>query len=253
MPYETAITYVGSTFNPVWGCTPLSAGCESCAAAKEARQNRIRCFGDNPRKEFGDVHWREPVRWDIEAGALHRTRAVLCGTHCDILDPNWPEGVRDRLWALQQITTRLFWLNLTKRIENAPALFPARWMEREFPANVGLGVTVEKADYLGRLDTLAGIPTAFHWLRAEPLLGPFRLEAKHEFLSLAVVSASRATRPEWMIDLMVSAIERNIPVYMLRNTVPPVERVRELPDFRRILITGLLDQRRRRVFPRTEI
>jgi protein gp37 len=253
MPYYTRFTYVGSTFNPVWGCTPVSAGCSFCRVAIDAHKNRIRCCGNDPRKEFGDVHWREPVRWDIEAGALHRTRTVLCGDHCDIFDPDWPEGTHTRLWALQQVTPRLFWLNLTKRIENAAALLPARWLEQEFPANVGLGVTVENADYLGRLDALAGIPAAFRWLRADPLIGPFRLEAKHEFLSWVVVNATSSTQPEWMLDLMVSAIEMNIPVYVSRNSAPPVEQVRELPGFRRILITGLLDQRRRRVFPRTEI
>jgi len=41
--------------------------------------------------------------------------------------------------------------------------------------NVALGVTVENADYLGRLGDLLSIPAAMHFVSIEPMLGPVDL------------------------------------------------------------------------------
>ena len=68
MSKDTGISWTDHTFNPWWGCTAVSAGCDHCYA--EAFDNRM--GGDHwgkgkPRRTFGDAHWREPIAWNEAA------------------------------------------------------------------------------------------------------------------------------------------------------------------------------------------
>jgi protein gp37 len=67
--------------------------------------------------------------------------------------------------VMKNSTHHLFEL-VTKRIERAHRL------KLNWPDNVLLGVVIESADYVSRLDYLREIPARFKFLSAAPLLGP---------------------------------------------------------------------------------
>ncbi len=64
---------------------------------------------------------------------------------------------------------QLDWLILTKRPQRIAAHLPADWGDGY--RNVWLGTTVESRKYLKRIDALADVPAAIHFLSAEPLFG----------------------------------------------------------------------------------
>jgi len=60
MGETTGISWTDHTFNPWWGCTKVSPGCDNCYA--EAFDKRVggEHWGKGvPRREFGDKHWLE--------------------------------------------------------------------------------------------------------------------------------------------------------------------------------------------------
>lgn len=91
----------GFTFNPVWGCTKVSPGCDKCYAESFDKRVGGHHWGKGmPRRTFGDAHWGEPLKWNRDAQKSGVKSKVFCGSMCDVMDDEWPDGVRERLWDL---------------------------------------------------------------------------------------------------------------------------------------------------------
>lgn len=181
MGKDSKIEWCHHTFNPWWGCTKTSSGCEYCYAEFRALRFQYDCFGaGKPRRLMSDQYWAEPLKWNIEAGDClasgeGQTR-VFCGSMCDIFDSEAPIPERGKLWTLIDRTPNLHWMLLTKRIDNAWIYLPHAWIDRigDWPKNVSLGVTVENQETDWRLHHLRmyrdkyGIRSTF--VSVEPML-----------------------------------------------------------------------------------
>ena len=178
MGKETGISWADSTFNPWWGCTKVSAGCDNCYA--EALDKR---WGDPhwgkgvPRRVMSDAYWKEPYKWDKEAHRLGKPHYVFCGSMCDIMDDEAPEGQRERLWNMIWETQSLTWLLLTKRPQRYAKYLPLF----HAPQNMILGTSTENQDnydlrwpYLHRAADARGIET---FISYEPALGPLSIRS----------------------------------------------------------------------------
>jgi protein gp37 len=173
------IGWTDGTFNPWWGCTEVSreetggGGCDNCYAREFAKRYGWPWGQGAPRRFFGDKHWLEPVKWNRKAKEAGKRMKVFCASMADILDNEFDQAHRERLWALSQECDWIDWQFLTKRIGNAKAMFPAEWVRNGFPKNIWMGITVvnqEEADRdIGKLLELAA---RVRWISAEPLLGP---------------------------------------------------------------------------------
>lgn len=188
MGENTGIAWCDSTFNPWWGCTKVSPGCDNCYA--EVLDNR---WGDShwgkgvPRRTFGDAHWNEPLKWNRLAEKSGKPWRVFCASMADVMDDEAPAGQRERLWELIDTTPHLTWLLLTKRPQRY-----MRYLPKEFKrGNVWLGMSAEnqqmfnvRADHLIEAsvyrDTIA-------YVSYEPALGPLTL----------------SVRPNWVLDWLI--------------------------------------------------
>lgn len=176
MSYKTGIEWTDHTFNPWWGCTKVSPGCNECYAERDAKRFGHTVWGkDAPRRFFGPDHWIQPIKWNLEAMRLGVRRRVFCGSHCDVMETR-PEldAERARLYGVIEETPHLDWLLLTKRPQNFIHMLPERWLTEPKP-HVWLMTSVESAEFLWRVDRLLEVPAAVHGLSAEPLLGPLNL------------------------------------------------------------------------------
>src|ERR1035438_1812836 len=127
MGETTGISWTDATFNPWWGCTKVSPGCDHCYA--ETFDKRV--FGvkahwgkDAPRRLMSDHYWKDPIRWDKKAAKEGVKRKVFCASMADILDDDAPEGQRERLWDLIDQTPNLIWQLLTKRPQRYERYLP---------------------------------------------------------------------------------------------------------------------------------
>lgn len=192
MGETTNISWTNSTFNPWIGCTKVSPGCDHCYA--ESLNNR---WGhDNwgkgkQRRITADSNWRKPLQWNKEAAKTGERHFVFCGSMCDVMDDEAPEGARDRLWDVINSTPSLTWQLLTKRPQRYFGYLPKVFVHR----NVWLGTSAENQRmYNVRWPSMAtlrfarGCPV---FISYEPALGPLSMEAYEQHLDYGF--------PNWVI------------------------------------------------------
>ena len=192
MGKETGISWCSHTFNPIWGCTEVSPGCDHCYAATFDKRVGGEHWGKGaPRREFGDKHWAEPLKWDKDAAKEGVKSKVFCASMADVMDDEWPEGVRERLWELIDNTPNLIWQLLTKRPHRYHRYLPAAFKHR----NVWLGTSAEDQHYYDiRWPILAEMRKATMlttFISYEPALGSLTLSKHAHLLDVGV--------PDWII------------------------------------------------------
>ena len=171
MGKNSSIEWTHHTFNPWWGCTKVSPGCEHCYAETWARRVGANVWGTKQqRRFFTEKHWIEPLKWNDDAETEGIRKRVFCASMADVfelrkdLDP-W----RLRLWALIEQTPWLDWLLLTKRPQNIVNHVP--WVGT-WPENIWLGTSVEDQERADeRIPMLLKYPAKYRFLSCEPLLG----------------------------------------------------------------------------------
>ncbi len=206
MGKETAIAWTDHTFNPWWGCTRVSPGCEHCYAEAWAKRTGYAKGGkhlpiwgvDTERRAMSDAYWRTPMTWNHQAMLAGVRKRVFCASMADVFELVPKRNVeatrvmtdaRRRLWKLIEQTPWLDWQLLTKRPENVLGLVP--WAPGEWPMNVWLGTTAEDQEhYDDRWPLLAAVyGPAVHFVSYEPALGPL----------LPTRDTDSGTHPDWLI------------------------------------------------------
>lgn len=191
MGATTGISWTDHTYNPWWGCSRVSPGCQHCYAETFAHRLGLDVWGTtSDRRTFGPKHWNEPRRWNTAAQQAGRPALVFCASMADVFEdrPDLDEP-RRQLWDLIADTPALRWQLLTKRPENVRRLVPPDWLGYDeirawshaypvrrlsrWPAHVWIGTSVEDAQRAReRLPHLLEIPAPVRFLSCEPLLGP---------------------------------------------------------------------------------
>lgn len=164
MAAGSAIEWTESTWNPLTGCTKISPGCKHCYAERMAM--RLQAMGQpNYANGFRLTLHEEvlelPLRWK-------KPQMIFVNSMSDLFHKDVPLAFIQRTLDVMR---RAHWHQfqvLTKRAGRLRELDP----ELDWPANVWMGVSVETADYTGRIDDLRSTRAAIKFLSLEPLLGP---------------------------------------------------------------------------------
>ena len=164
MAVNSSIEWTQSTWNPVTGCTKVSPGCAHCYAERMAR--RLKAMGQ-PNYICGfevalHRHMLElPMLWK-------KPQAVFVNSMGDLFHRDVPESF---IFEVFDVMRRASWHRfqlLTKRSDRLAELDS----RLDWPGNAWMGVTVENADYLFRIDHLRSTGANIKFLSCEPLLGP---------------------------------------------------------------------------------
>lgn len=202
MSANSKIEWTTHTFNPWWGCTKVSPGCDNCYAERDGRRFGTQWGPGAPRRYMGDAYWNEPRKWNrraelyarawragFVAGATSEAHLVaqgftkperprvFCASMADVFDNEVAQEHRTRLFRLIADTPALDWLLLTKRVGNVPKMLPPDWvLSGKPPPNVWLGISVVNQEEADRdVPKLLSIPARVRFLSCEPLLGPIDL------------------------------------------------------------------------------
>jgi protein gp37 len=178
MGENTNIEWAHHTWNPWWGCSNVSPGCDHCYA--EALDKRFGGGHWGPhaaRRRTTLKNWKAPLKWDLAARSVGLRHRVFTCSMADFFDNQVEPQWRAEAWDMIRVTPNLTWLVLTKRPQNIAAMLPDGWGQG-WP-NVWLGTSVENQDEADRrIPVLLSVPARKHFLSCEPLLGPVDLHSK---------------------------------------------------------------------------
>ena len=152
------------TWNPVTGCTPISAGCDHCYAKRMAERWQELGVAKYRRGFAVTLHpevLRQPFGWA-------QPRQIFANSMSDLFHARVPFEFVEQIWDVIRQCPRHTFRVLTKRPERM-ARFTAR---RPAPANLWLGTSVEDARVLHRVDRLREVDAPVRFLSCEPLIGP---------------------------------------------------------------------------------
>ncbi|MCK9895651.1 DUF5131 family protein [Frankia sp. AgB32] len=173
MADRSAIEWTQATWNPTTGCDKISTGCDNCYALNLA--GRLKTMGSPKYQRDGDPRTSGPgfgvtMHPDALAIPLHwkAPRQIFVNSMSDLfhaqVSATFVREVFDTIAAAPQHTFQV----LTKR-----SLRLARLADTlSWPDNLWMGVSVENAAALSRIDDLRHVPAAVKFLSCEPLLGP---------------------------------------------------------------------------------
>ncbi len=203
MAIKSSIEWTESTWNPVAGCTKISAGCQHCYAERMAR--RLRNAG-MPKYENGfrltlhPENLQEPLSW-------RRPQRIFVCSMGDLFHQEVPVEFIQQVFAVMREASWHQFQVLTKRAERLAELDPVL----SWPANVWMGVTVESQDYLYRVDHLRDTHAGTKFLSLEPLLGPMpaldlRNTPEAHKIGWVIVGGesgpgARPLAEEWVLDI----------------------------------------------------
>lgn len=160
---KSSIEWTDKVWNPVTGCTKVSAGCANCYAETFAHRG----MGQWKGRKFEDVrihndrlnqpwHWRKPAR-------------VFVNSMSDLFHEDVPDDFINAVWRVMAENAQLTFQVLTKR--------PERMLEfGTGNHNIWLGVSVENQKAADeRIPLLFQTPAAVRFLSVEPMLESIRL------------------------------------------------------------------------------
>jgi protein gp37 len=209
MASNSKIEWTETTWNPVTGCTKISSGCLNCYAERMA--NRLQAMGQpNYAKGFQVNCHRHvlgyPLKWK-------KPRMIFVNSMSDLFHREVPESF---IAAIFQVMNQAHWHTfqvLTKRADRL-----AKLADRlTWSPNIWIGVTVENANYVKRIDALRHVPASVRFLSLEPLLSAL------PNLNLSGINwviaggesgpGARPMHPDWVTDIRDQCQSAEVPFF----------------------------------------
>lgn len=174
---ETQIEWTDATWNPVAGCSIMSAGCTNCYAmqmAKRLEAMSVEKYRGLTRRSGRRTIWNGIVREDAAALDIplrwKKPKKIFVNSMSDLFH----EGVSDafifRVWDVMRATPHHHYQILTKRPDRMAELVGSKISD--ILPNVWLGTSIENADVIKRADALRKVRAAIRFISFEPLIGP---------------------------------------------------------------------------------
>lgn len=206
---ESSIEWTDATWNPVAGCTILSAGCTNCYAMRMAA--RLEAMGTEKyaeltRKSGGRFVWTGKVKLDYSALDVPRRwkkpRMIFVNSMSDLFQDRVPADFIKDVWQVMAETPRHTYQILTKRPDNMAKI------TAELPVlkNVWLGTSVENSQQLHRIDELRKVRAAVRFISFEPLIGSVK-NADLSEIHWAIVGGESGPRAREMLPIWVKEIK----------------------------------------------
>ena len=196
MAEKSAIEWTESTWNPVTGCSEISAGCKNCYAKRMAL--RLQAMGQ-PNYRNGFRVTCHPKSIDLPL-SWKKPQMIFVNSMSDLFHIKVPCEFIAKIFDVMNRTPQHIYQFLTKRAERLAELSELMpWSK-----NVWAGVTVEATDYKYRIELLrqtkANIKldlTGIDWVITGGESGP----------------GARPIEADWVRNIREQCIEQNVPFF----------------------------------------
>jgi protein gp37 len=168
MADRSRIEWTDATWNPVTGCTKISAGCDNCYAARFSE--RFRGVSGHPFENGFDLQLRperleQPLRW-------RQAKMIFVNSMSDLFHKQIPFSFLDRAFDTME---RAHWHKfqiLTKRSSRLRDYVNARYADGAAPLHIWFGTSIEDGSKKSRARHIQSTNASVRFLSIEPLLGP---------------------------------------------------------------------------------
>jgi protein gp37 len=239
---QTKIEWADKVWNPVTGCSKISAGCQNCYAERMSKRLAGRCGypKDNPFKvTLHPDKLDQPYKWK-------KPQRIFVNSMSDLFHPDVPFEFIGQVFARMHNHQKHTFMVLTKRPERMKEFiqwYKTEWLagfESAWPReyqHVWLGVTAEnQAAADERIPILLQTPRGLGFVSIEPMIGPVDLskyvgqesdvfdlggvtiqEIRPE-LDWVIVGGetgpkARPMHPEWVLSLRDQCHAANVPFF----------------------------------------
>lgn len=213
MADQSAIEWTDATWNPVTGCTKITAGCDNCYAERFAE--RFRGVPGHPFEAGFDLTLRperldQPIRWK-------RGRMIFVNSMSDLFHKAVPIAFIDKVFDTMETADWHVFQVLTKRSPRMRDYLRRRYTGRPAPAHIWTGVSVEDHRGAARIAHLREAPAAVRFLSIEPLIGPIGpldLTGIHWVIAGGESGPNaRVMHIDWAREIRDACLEQRVPFF----------------------------------------
>ena len=213
MATTTSIEWTDRTWNPITGCTKISAGCDNCYAATFAE--RFRGVSNHPYKQGFDLKlWPDRVGKPL---AWPKPSTVFVNSMSDLHQKGIPDTFVDRVYDTMERADRHVFQVLTKRSSLQRDYVAKRYSSKPVPPHIWLGTSVENKQATSRIRHLRDTNASVRFLSIEPLLediGHLDLTGIHWVIVGGESGAkARPMKPEWARHVRDACIAQGVPFF----------------------------------------
>lgn len=213
MSRNSAIEWTDTTWNPVTGCTKISAGCDNCYAAQFSE--RFRGVRGHPFESGFDLTLRpdrllQPFKW-------RRQSKIFVNSMSDLFHKEIPESYIEAVFDTMERANWHIYQVLTKRSSLMWKFVNSRYRTHLTPRHIWLGVSVENEQTTGRISHLQATNASIRFLSIEPLLAPVgTLDLSGISWVIVGGESGPSARPideQWVIDVRDQCLAAEVPFF----------------------------------------
>jgi len=209
MAIGTSIEWTESTWNPVTGCSKISAGCANCYAERMAR--RLKAVGVPNYANGFEVTLHEellklPLKW-------RKPKIIFVNSMSDLFHEKIPDYFIARIFDIMNRASWHRFQILTKRSDRLRRMSP----DLPWTDNIWMGVTVEDRKCAFRIEHLRKTRASIKFISMEPLLEPI---AELDLIGIDWVivggesgPGARPLNEDWVMDIKEKCQTSNIPFF----------------------------------------
>ena len=206
---QTRIEWTELTWNPTTGCNKVSQGCKFCYAEVMAR--RLKAMGLEKYRNGFELTLHEdalkiPYTWK-------QPKIVFVNSMSDLFHKDIPLEFIQRVFKVMNDNPQHVFQVLTKRAD----ILLKYHKELDWTHNIWMGVSVEDAKSLSRINLLRRTRAKVKFLSCEPLIGPLT-DLNLKKINWVIVGGEsgrrpRPMKPEWVFEIHNKCIEENVPFF----------------------------------------
>ena len=203
---DSHIEWTDSTWNPVTGCTKISAGCKHCYAERMAK--RLRAMGQQNYRNGFELTLQDhmvdlPLRW-------RKPQRVFVNSMSDLFHADVPLEFIQRVFQTMRTAHWHQYQVLTKRAERLKELDD----RLEWSDNIWMGVSVEDFRVVDRIEHLRNTRASVKFLSVEPLIGPLP-NLNLNGIDWVIVGGesgpgARPMQENWVQEIRNQCLEQNV-------------------------------------------
>ncbi|MBT6094845.1 MAG: phage Gp37/Gp68 family protein [Rhodospirillaceae bacterium] len=213
MAQKSAIEWTNMTWNPVTGCTKISAGCDHCYA--ERFSERFRGVPGHPFETGFDLTLR-PKRLE-QPLTVRQPKMIFVNSMSDLFHKDIPATYVDQVFDTME---RAHWHTfqvLTKRSSLMRHYVNKRYGDAKAPAHIWLGTSVEDGSKVSRIRHVQQTQATTRFLSIEPLIGPIgKVDLSGIHWVIVGGESGPGHRPmeeKWATEVRDQCIAANVPFF----------------------------------------